>query len=82
MGVDLSHRSVAHLLAALDRPASRMSCWRTVQEAGRTAARSMSERATGRTPVAGADKTIVKVRGKAKLVGFVADAKRGRLLEG
>lgn len=69
MGVELSHRSVAHLLAALDRPASRMSCWRAVQEAGGTEARSMNERATGRTPVIGADETIVKVRGKAILVG-------------
>ena len=40
------------------------------------------ERATGKTLVMGADETIVKVRGKAKLMGFVADAERGRLLEG
>ncbi len=28
----------------------------------------------------GADETIVKLRGKAKLVGFVADAESGKLL--
>ena len=40
----------------------------------------MSKRATGRTPVMGVDETIVKVRSKAKLVGFVADAESGKLL--
>ena len=40
----------------------------------------MSKCATGGTPVMGADETIVKVRGKAKLVGFVADAESGELL--
>ena len=40
----------------------------------------MSECATGRTPVMGTDKTIVKVKGKAKLVGFVTDAESSRLL--
>ena len=76
----LSHRSVAHLLTALGCPASRMSSWRAVQEAGRAVARDMSKRATGSAPVMGADETIVKVRGKAKLVGFVAAAESGRLL--
>lgn len=41
----------------------------------------MSERAlSGNASVIGTDETIVKVRGKAKLVGFVADAESGRLL--
>lgn len=40
----------------------------------------MSKCATGGTPVMGADETIVKARGKAKLVGFVADAESGELL--
>ena len=40
----------------------------------------MSERVAGGTPVIGADETIVKVLGKAKLVGFVADAESGGLL--
>ena len=44
------------------------------------AAHGMSVRVTGRTPVMGADEMIVKVRGKAKLVRLVADAKGGRLL--
>ena len=71
----LSHRSVGCVLTALGCPASRMSGWRAVQEAGRAAARGMNKRAmSANAPVIGADETIVKVRGKAKLVGFVADA--------
>ena len=69
----LPHRSVARLLSALDRPAFRMSGWRAVWEAGKAAA-------SGSVPAIGADETIVKVRGKAKLVGFVADVESGRLL--
>ena len=76
----LSHKSVGCVLTALGCPASRMSGWRAVQEAGKAAARGMSKRAAGRAPVMGADETIVKVRGKAKLVGFVADAEIGKLL--
>ena len=72
----LSHRSVAHPLSALECPSFWMSGWRAVQEAGRAAARGMS----GRTLVIGADETIVKVRGKAMLAGFMADAERGELL--
>ena len=44
-----------------------MGGWRAVQEAGRV-------------PMMGADEKIVKLRGKAKLVGFVADAESDRLL--
>ena len=40
----------------------------------------MSKRATGETPVMGADETIVKARGKANIVGGMPDAKSGRLL--
>ena len=54
------------------RPVSRMNSWRAIQEAGKTTARGMSKRAVGRAPVMGVDETIVKVRGKAKLLGFVA----------
>ena len=35
---------------------------------------------SGNVPVIGADETIVKVRGKAKIVGFVVDAESGELL--
>ena len=66
----LSHRSVGCVLTELGCPAYRMSSWRTVQEAGKTAARGMSKRAmNGSAPVMGADETIVKERGKAKLGG-------------
>ena len=40
----------------------------------------MSKRAMCRTPVMGADETIVKVRCKAKLARFVADTASGELL--
>ena len=41
----------------------------------------MSKRSmSGDARVMGADETIVKARGKAKLVGFVADAESGELL--
>ena len=63
----LSHRSVGCVSTALGYLASRMSDWRAVQEAGRV-------------PMMGADETIVKLRGKAKIVGFVADAESVRLL--
>ena len=53
-----------------------MSSWRRVQDAGRAATRGMSKRAAGRTPVMGADETIVKVMGKAKFVGFVSSDRR------
>ena len=76
----LSHRSVRCALTALGCPAYRMSGWRAVQEAGKAAARGMSKRATGRTPVIGANEAIAKARGKVKLVGFMADAASGRLL--
>ena len=76
----LSHRSVGCVLTALGCPTSRMSSWRAVQEAGRAAARGVSKCATGRTQVMGTDETIVKAPGKAKLVGFVADADNDELL--
>ena len=77
----LARRSVGCVLTALGCPASWMSGWRAVQEAGKEAARGMSELAmNGGAPVIGADETIVKARGKAKLVGFVADAKSGEPL--
>ena len=77
----LSRRSVGCVLTALGCLASMMSGWRAVQEAGRAAARGMSKRTMGDSaPVIGADQTIVKARGKAKLVGFVADVASVRLL--
>ena len=58
-----------------------MSSWRVVQDVVRAAARDTSNRAmSGNAPVMGADETIVKVRSKAKIVGFVTDAESGELL--
>ena len=64
----LSHKSASHPLSALRCPASNMSSWRAVQEAGRAAARGKSKRAMrGKALVMGADETIVKVSGKQSL---------------
>ena len=52
-----------------------------MQEAGRAAARHERARYERQCARDGADETIVKVRGKANLVGFVADAESGELLE-
>ena len=68
------------VLTALGCSASRMSSW-AVQDAASAMARGLSERTASRTPVMGADETIVNVRGKAKLVGFVADAESGELVK-
>ena len=65
----LSHISMGCVLMAMGCPASRMSSWRAVQEVGSAAGCGISKRATGRTPVMGADETIVKVRAKPSLLG-------------
>ena len=60
----LSRRSVGCVLTALGCPASRMSGGRAVQEAGKAAARGMSERAMGdRAPMAA--RRMPKVKGWA-----------------
>ena len=66
----LAYRSVGCVLTALGSPASRMSGWRAVQEAGRAAARGRSENAAGRTSVMGTDEAIVKVsKGQSQACG-------------
>ena len=66
--------------AALDRPAYRMSGRSAVDEAAALRRRSIDKRAIrGSAPARGTDEAIVKVRSKATLVEFVADAESGRL---
>ena len=76
----LSLRSVSHLLGALGCELSRMSVWRDVQESGSNALDGWLSRARGRVRLMGADETVVKVRGKQMVVGFVTDAESGQLV--
>ncbi len=76
----LSLRSVSHLLAALGCRLSRMSVWRDVRESGSGALNGWVNRTRSRVRVMGADETVVELRGKKTVVGFVTDAKSGQLV--
>ena len=76
----LSLRSVSHLLGALGCGLSRMSVWRDVQQAGTSALDGWLSRVRGQVRLMGADETVLKVRGRRTVVGFVTDAANGRLL--
>ena len=76
----LSLRSMSHLLAALGCCLSRMSVWRDVQESGSGALSGWLNSARGHVRVVGADETVVRLRGKKTVVGFVTDAKSGQLV--
>ena len=76
----LSLRSTGHLLGALGCSLSRMSVWRDVQEAGSNSLSGWLSRARGRVKLMGADETVVKVKGKRTVVGFVTDAQTGELV--
>lgn len=76
----LSLRSVSHLLGALGCDLSRMSVWRDVQQAGTSAFGGWLSRQRGRVRVLGADETVLKVRGRQTVVGFVTDAESGQVV--
>ena len=76
----LSLRSVSHLLGALGCDLSRMSVWRDVQAAGTSALGGWLSRDRGRVRLMGADETVLKVRGRQIVVGFVTDAESRRLV--
>ena len=76
----LSHRSVGHLLSALGCELSRMSSWRDVQEAGELAKGAAERRVRGRVSVAGADETMLRMKGEKVVAGFVMDAASGRVV--
>ena len=76
----LSLRSVSHLLSALGCDLSRMSVWRNVQTAGTKALGGWLGGRRSRVRMMGADETVVKVRGKQTVVGFVTDAESGQLV--
>ena len=76
----LSLRSVSHLLGALGCDLSRISVWRDVQEAGSNALDGWLSRVRGQVRLMGADETVLKVRGRRTVVGFVTDAASGQLV--
>ena len=76
----LSLRSVSHLLAALGCRLSRMSVWRDVQESGSSALSGWIARERSGVRVMGADETVIKLKGKKTVVGFVTDAQSGQLV--
>ena len=76
----LSLRSVSHLLGALGCDLSRMSVWRDVQESGSNALDGWLSGHRSRVRLMGVDETVVKVRGKQMVVGFVTDAESGQLV--
>ena len=76
----LSLRSVSHLLGAMACDLSRMSVWRDVQQSGSNALGRWLNRHRGRVRLMGADETVLKVRGRQTVVGFVTDAESGRLV--
>ena len=76
----LSLRSVSHLLGALGCDLSRISVWRDVQAAGTSALGGWLSGRHGRVRLIGADETVLKVRGRRAVVGFVTDAESGRLV--
>ena len=76
----LSLRSVSHLLNALGCDLSRMSVWRDVQAAGTSALGGWLGGHPGRVRLMGADETVLKVRGRRTVVGFVTDAESGQVV--
>src|SRR5919106_951865 len=74
----LSHQSVSYLLVALGASIAKMTSWRDVQEAGLGAAR----RLVLPEPVAvmGADETVLKVKGRQRVVGLVVEPGSGEVL--
>ena len=60
----LSLRYATHILAALGCDVSRMGVWRAVQDAGSNAVVDLARGAPGRVRVAGADETLMRLRGE------------------
>jgi transposase-like protein len=74
----LSHQSISYLLAALGAPLAKMTSWWDVQEAGLGAAQRLALPAS--VEVLGADETVLKVKGKQRVVGFVVEPESGEVL--
>lgn len=74
----LSHQSISYLLAALGAPIAKMTSWRDVQEAGLAVARKLALPVS--VEVMGADETVLKVKGKQRVVGLVVEPESGEVL--
>jgi transposase-like protein len=74
----LSHQSISYLLAALAAPIAKMTSWRDVQEMGLGAAQKLVLPAA--VAVMGADESVLKVKGKQRVVGLVVEPESGEVL--
>jgi len=71
----LSMSAVSHVLHALEAGIHKSSVLRDVHRAG---LHLQDRKVAGRVRVLGADETVVRVRGRATLLGFVTDAQTGK----
>ena len=77
-GLGLSHQNISYLLSALGAPIAKMTSWRDVQQAGvEMRKKPLSQ---GCVEIVGADETVVKVKGKKMVLGFVTNPETGELL--
>jgi transposase-like protein len=74
----LSHQNISYLLTALGPAIAKITSWRDVQEAGGILGKRPGR--TGPIEVIGADETVVKVKGRKMVLGFVVDPATGELL--
>jgi transposase-like protein len=74
----LSHQSISYLLVALGAPIAKMTSWRDVQEAGLGAARKLVIPTD--VGIIGADETVLKVKGKQRVVGLAVEPESGEVL--
>jgi transposase-like protein len=74
----LSHQSISDVLVALGAPIAKMTSWRDVQEAGLGAARRLVLPES--VAVMGADETVLKVKGRQRVVGLVVEPGSGVVL--
>lgn len=77
-GLGISHWNVSRFLEASGCGIAKMTSWRDVQQVG-VVVRKMYRR-WGKVEVIGADETVMKVKGKKVVLGFVVEAKRGETL--
>lgn len=77
-GLGLSLECVSQLLCSLGCSLSRMTVWRDVQELGQRV--RFRPRPLGLITILGADETVVKLKGKGLVVGFVTDPQSGELV--
>lgn len=73
----LSMSATSHVLHALEAGIHKSSVLRDVHRAG---LRLQDRKVAGRVQVLGADETVMRIRGRATLLGFVTDAQTGRTI--